>query len=388
MKVLYIIHSTLMEGSAISFLNMIDGLIKEKNIIPYVVYPNRMENGQLIEKLKGLGISCYSTRIAWSIYPNVKSLKDIFLFPLRTTKLLIKKYVSYTQLKSIIIKLSPDIIHTNTGVVHEGAIAAKKLKMPHCWHIREYQDKCMNWKIFPTKQQFILSLKYNNVIAISKDLIQHFQLQSSKNVHVIYNGVLHESEKIYIHEKEKYFLCASRISHEKRIEEMIQSFAEFCKINNDYKLLIAGFCFDDTYMIKLQRLISSLELVNKVEFLGYKNKHEIIRLMSKACALIVASRHEGFGRMTAEALICGCMVIGHNTGGTKEILEHTNGGWLYNNQNELTKYMFDAVTLVNTEQYNHKITRAQNIAVSSYSIEQNVDKIYNLYNKLIHHINR
>jgi len=383
MKVLYIIHSTIMGGATISFLNMIEELKKEKDIIPYVVYPTSSENHQLIDRLKELRINYYSTRVVMSIYPSIKNLKDILLFPLKIAKLFVGKLLSYIQLKSVIVKFSPDIIHTNTGVVHEGATVARKLKIPHCWHIREYQDKDFNWKIFPAKQQFISVLMRDNVITITKDLTKHFQLQNHKNARVIYNGVLYENEKIYIHEKEKYFLCASRISPEKKIEGTIQAFAEFCKTNSDYKLLIAGFCTGNEYMIELQRLVDNLGLTSRVKFLGYKNKCEIAQLMSNACALIVSSQYEAFGRMTAESLIYGCLVIGRNTGGTKEILETTDGGWLYNNQDELTKFMSDIVNLVNTEQYKQKIITAQNMAVSLYSIEQNANAIYSLYNKLI-----
>ena len=40
--------------------------------------------------------------------------------------------------------------------------------------------------------------------------------------------------------------------------------------------------------------------------------------MSKALALFVPSSFEGFGFITVEAMFCGCLVIGRNTGGTKE----------------------------------------------------------------------
>jgi len=372
-----------MDGSALSFLDLIEGL-KKNNINFYVVYPARSKNANLLlEKFKELEINSYSATVAMSVYPRIMNLKDFLLFPVRILKLIIKKFVSYVQIKSIAIKLSPDIIHTNTGVIHEGEKVARKLKIPHCWHIREYQDKDFNMKIFPFKQKFISALKRTNVISITKNLAEHFDLQTSKNVHNINDGVLFEKEKNYIHNKEKYFLCASRISPEKGIYETIQCFAEFCKINNEYKLLIAGYYSDKKYMNELNSLVTELELTEKVKFLGFKNKDEISQLMSKATALIVSSKCEGFGRMTAEVLFYGCLVIGRNSGGTKEVLENTNGGWLYNNQNELTQFMHEVIKISNTEQYKDKILTAQKIAVANYSIEQNGNKIYNLYKELI-----
>jgi len=382
-KVLYIMHSTMMAGATISFVNMVNGLV-DKGIEPIIAYPDDSKDLEVIEFFENKGIKCYSIPVAESVYPCFSfGLKHIILFIPKQLYLILQKKKSFIQLEKIVKETTPDIIHSNVGVIHEGHTVAQKYKIPHCWHLREYQDKDFDWRIFPTKQYFISALKHSNVITITKKLMEHFHLQNSKTACVIYNGVLHENEKEYIKDKEKYFLCASRISPEKGIDEVLRSFAEFCKINGDYKLLIAGFCQDNNYMIELQELVNKLGVSDKIDFLGYLDNSEIVNLMSKASALIVASKNEAFGRMTAETLFKGCLVIGRNTGGTKEILEHTNGGWLYDNQDELTKYMFEAVSIANTEQYTDKIINAQKIAIDSYSIEQNVNKVHDLYNEIL-----
>lgn len=79
--------------------------------------------------------------------------------------------------------------------------------------------------------------------------------------------------------------------------------------------------------------------------------------MTKAKTLIVASPAEGFGRMTAEACFDGCLVIGKNSCGTKEILEQT-GGFLYNTQQELIAKM-ENVASISDEEYKEKALQAQ-----------------------------
>jgi glycosyltransferase involved in cell wall biosynthesis len=276
--------------------------------------------------------------------------------------------------------IKPDIIHTNVGVVHEGYKIAKKYKIPHCWHLREYQDKDFNLIIYPTKNSFVTKLKQSCVITITHDIQKHFNLESYSNATTIYNGILPASCIACEPVKEKYFLCASRISPEKGHVEVINAFAKFCKHNSDYKLIIAGFG-ETFYIDELKNLAKEKNCIDKIEFTGYCEN--IYGLMKKATALIVASQYEGFGRMTAEASFCGCLAIGNNTGGTKEILEYTGGGILYSGEEELINSMSETINMLNSSAYSTKVLDAQKRAVERYSIEQNIEKIYHLYNFLI-----
>ena len=72
--------------------------------------------------------------------------------------------------------------------------------------------------------------------------------------------------------------------------------------------------------------------------------------MQKATAQIVASRFEGFGFITAEAMFNKCLVIGRNTAGTKEQFDngvHITGnesGYRFNDIFELVQDMKMAVS--------------------------------------------
>ena len=84
----------------------------------------------------------------------------------------------------------------------------------------------------------------------------------------------------------------------------------------------------------------------------------------------------------------GCLVIGRNSGGTKE--QFDNGlkktgkeiGLRFENIHELEKEMAD-VCERGVDYYADMIKRAQETVVSLYTVEHNVDQILDLYNKLI-----
>ena len=78
----------------------------------------------------------------------------------------------------------------------------------------------------------------------------------------------------------------------------------------------------------------------------------------------------------------GCLVIGHNTAGTKEILSQDQSiGLPYDTSEELLN---DLLTVSNNmESYFPMIKKAQVIAISKYSTEQNVDKTWGFYCKIL-----
>lgn len=119
---------------------------------------------------------------------------------------------------------------------------------------------------------------------------------------------------------------------------------------------------------------------DRVKFLGMRN--DMSDLMTKATVLVVPSVYEGFGRVTVEAMFNGCLVIGNNSGGTKEILEKENLGILYSGHDELVTAM-KTVVLKGIESYYPLIKKAQERAVTLYSQEQNVEDVYKFYQDIL-----
>lgn len=375
MRVLFIINSTKQEGSIISFCNLLEGLLS-KGVKCYVIVPrNPIDNDFLENKLRKLNVRFYWVKwLALSKKPECSSFSDLLLYPLKLVWLILKKIRCFIVILFHAARIKPDIIHTNIGPIHEGFYVAKTLKIPHVWHLREYQDLDFNWKIFPSKNYLIAKLKRSNVIAISKDIFRHFRLNNAHAI-MIYNGVLPYNE-VKNEKKENYFLIANRISKEKGIESAIRAFYEFHKCNKEYKLFIAG-TGDNEYMHYLKDMVSDYQLCKSIIFLGFRT--DIPQLMSKAIAVLVMSRCEGFGRMTAEALFSGTLVIGNNTGGTKEIIELTNGGYLFNEVSEIPDIMKKIVEINKEGTFDLMVKAAQYTARNAFSCENNIEETYGYY---------
>ncbi len=95
---------------------------------------------------------------------------------------------------------------------------------------------------------------------------------------------------------------------------------------------IAGTGPDIDYV---KELVSSLNLDGQVEFCGFVADGLLPSFYNEADLFILCSREnnnsvyvEGFGLVFLEAQSCGLPVIGTNTGGIPDAIEHLNGGWL------------------------------------------------------------
>lgn len=375
MKVLYLLHSIDHGGATISFMNMVEGLI-HNGIEPVIVHPNGT-NPIFFEFLKRNKIRSYCIKINMCAYTPFKGLKKITVTPRYRFKLYIEFYKEKRALSNIVDIEKPNIIHTNTGVVQSGYFVAKKKKIPHVWHLREYQDKDFGWSIFPSKKKLEKYLHDSYVISITKDIINHFNLQDSSKATYIYNGCLSNKCATFTWPKEKFFICANQIIPAKCMEDTIIAFSKFYSKNPDYKLIICGTGSND-YIKELKQLALEHGVSKSIDWLGFvENTPEI---MKKSIALIVSSRSEGFGRMSAEASIVGCLVTGRNTGGTKEILEKT-GGFLFDTIDELAQQLGNLSKLTFLD-YKAYATKAQNVALGLYTNEAHVKGVYDFYNSI------
>lgn len=374
-KVLYIVNHTVAYGANVALLNLLD-TICELGVEPMVIVGM---DGALCEQLKKRSIPSLIIKHNFNIYPRSNSYKSLIAFFPRILEMILINYNAKKKLLSVVKQFKPHLIHTNIGPTHIGYDVAQKLDIPHVWHIREYQDLDFNMKFFPSKKAFLKKLysQNNYNIAITQALFNYFKMQ--KNTQVISDGL--DTNLTFKDKKEKYFLFVGRLTEGKGVHNVIDAFIDISKDSRwaDYKLLLAGDGVK-AFTEKLYDRVKNADLLNRICFLGFRK--DVYSLMANATALIVASKCEGFGLITIEAILNGCLVIGNNSGGTKEILEKENIGILYSGHEDLVKAM-QTVLVNGINSYSQIIKNAQKIVTELYSKELNGKKVYNYYRDIL-----
>ncbi|WP_312765415.1 glycosyltransferase [Epilithonimonas sp.] len=372
MNVLFISHDAVAYGAPKSMVNIIDGLQQDINFVVLLPY-----KGNIISELEKRDIKYYTSRYFWDVY-SLDSLKDFIMLPIR----LMRHYFSFFKTIKLISKLHKihkfDVIHSNSGVIRIGFFAAKFLKIPHLWHIREFQTKDYNLNILYGRKYFIKLLKRSEkIICVSESIQKYFEL---KNASVIYNGVMPRSLDEINLEKENYFIFAASLLPKKGVYDVLSAFISFSKTNKDIELVICG-TGNDENTTKIKNIIKDAGLEKRIKLLGYRS--DVLELLKKAKACIVASHHEAFGRITAEAMLVGCPVIGKASEGTLEILQNDTYSLLYNTEEELTDCMTFMGSSRNTDAIKSKIIEAKKRADIAFTQEQLCENIQVLYKNLL-----
>ncbi len=372
MRVLYIAHSSEIEGSGIALLNILKG-VRNEGVEPFVILPRE---GPFLSYLDREGIRYCILKFLTSDYSTNTSLpKILYLFFAH----FIINITAFLRIFLICKRRNIDIIHTNTGIVHLGFWVSLLLNKPHVWHLREYQLKDFNMRPYCGFGIFkkLLSQKNNKCIAITQGVFEEFKLDPQKDS-VIYDGVASNAYTSIFQNKNDYFLFVGSLSENKGVLDLLNEYSSIAN-SVDTEMWLVG-----RDVIDVAKLIKERKLDDKVKYLGVRK--DVYELMSKARALIVPSKFEGFGFITAEAMLNHCLVIGRNTAGTKEQFDNgrewtgTEIGIRFNNATELKEILLN-VSKCSISNYSKTLESAY-VSAKHYSIERNIECINNLYRKI------
>lgn len=381
MKVLFILHSSgAAEGSSIAVLAILTQL-KAHGIDVHAVCPKQ---GELVKKLHEIDVNVSIIRYASALFPKVYTFKSFLSWPLRFLQLLWYNHIAEHKLEQLVKTYQPDIIHTNVGVLRVGYYVGRKLGIPHIWHIRETQIG-LNARHYPSLryQKHLLSKNCIN-IAITDEVKRYYQLSLS-NSKVVYDGVFSSSLSLPDHVvKKKYFLFVGRVLQSKGADWAVESFIKIAEENQAMELWLAG-SVNNQFAAKLISSVKETKYASRIKFLGQRN--DIYELMLYSQAVLVPSVLEGFGFITVEAMLNRTLVIGRNTGGTKE--QFDNGVKLSGKEialrcesiDEMAMHMAD-VCSNGQLYYADMIDRAEKVVREMYSIENNANQIIEIYKQV------
>jgi glycosyltransferase involved in cell wall biosynthesis len=146
-----------------------------------------------------------------------------------------------------------------------------------------------------------------------------------QNVEVIYPGIdtRNYTPNLAIRAQRPTFAYLGRLKKYKGVHYVIRSFAAMKE--RDATLEIAG---AGDYRPRLEALARSLDLGDRVRFLGRISEQEKLALLRRAWALVFASPKEGWGITNLEAAACATPVVASNSPGIRESVRDGETGYL------------------------------------------------------------
>lgn len=309
-------------GSEKSLLNLVDGLI-ERGVLIHMIIPSL---GPLEEEIKKRPVAYDIISFPWILKDGTKSIPEINEEIEKSAEKIAQNYRA----------INPDIVFTNTSVINVGAIAARKLKIPHVWHVREFGSKEHGMDfIWDDNQRLRYVYDNSDKIFFNSVALKDFYetvIPPDKS-EVLYNvakaeGVNHEINygNPFKNEKSLKLILVGEVRPGKNQKDAILAVGELAGKGKNVELLIVG-SWQEGYYNNLKKIIRENESENKIIFYG--RVANAGPLMEKANVALMCSVKEAFGKVTVEAMLAENPVIGAKSGGTVEIVKDGYNGFLY-----------------------------------------------------------
>ena len=301
----------------------------------------------------------------------------------------VDKYIEHTENLKAAIKIAKyaltnnyNIIHSNTTYTYVGYLASKLSGIPHVWHLREFLEEDQNKKIYCKEKGYKMIGNSQRVITISDALYQKYKsFVPEPNLKLIYNGISaasHYSPKKEIFKQDipVFLFLSGSDSPFKGREDLISACKKLDDAGISFELWFVGWCATE-----LQDAVHKAGLDAKTRFFGYqKNTADYYR---RADVFFMCSRFEAFGRTTVEAMLNGCLVIGADSAGTKELIDDGKTGLLYPYGNVDKLYETIRYVLANKEKMRSIADNGRKFMAANMTDVNNAQNVVSVYKEVI-----
>lgn len=372
MKILFVTYCRAMLGANRSLVQLMIDLREQFDVEPYVLMP-AVEDGSLHKELEGLNIPFFIHPMkAWVVSENARFRR------LRGIKACIenRKY-----LKEIIDKIEDkrfDLIYSNNSTIQIGADLAKRMKLPHIWHVREYGKKfyhiVFSYSSKAVKTKFDAAAA---VIAVSKGIESYIKesISPSAKTICIYDGIYSRKplKSVWNEDQKLNFCYVGALQDGKNQLELLKAVDALLREKiTDFHVTLVGEGGD--YETVLREYCNRNTLDRYVTFAGYCS--DVMKLLDEMDVGVICSQNEAYGRVTVEYMLSSMPVIGARGSGTSEIIQHEKNGYLYQGgeADQLAGYMKKMI--LNRDLVKEIGQNAYVYAEDNFKNEKTADQVY------------
>lgn len=375
-KILYISHSPYFNGAEICLLTLVRNINKGL-FEPIIVFPY---NGPLIEEMKTLGLRTYISPLErWVRYKYDKPVKNIDM------------YIRSQNIAKIIAQEAVDIVHTNTSVILEGAIAAKIKSIPHVWHIHEFlKGHSELHPCIPVPLIYeIMNYLSESIVSVSHYVKEQFKsIVNDEKITIIHNGV-EENEHLVnnlirdilkVGDDELIAVTIGLLTEAKGYNNFLEAAAIVHDKGHKIKFLWIGGGSKET-LRNFKSKIKKLGLKSTVFYLDFRN--DISRILKASDFLICPSTMETLSLAILEAMAAGLPVITTNCGGPSECVVDGETGFIVPVNNPVS--LSEKIVEISCDEQKRKTfgENGRKRFMSNFMANKFAEKFENLYTKLI-----
>lgn len=362
-------------GSSLSLYNLLCALPAECH--PIVVV---QQQGVVYDFFASRGIEVWEVPAQVNYCGDGYGLKYYTTWPIRYCR---DAHVRKRFVSQIVQRLGDqkiDIVHSNSATIDVGNMLARRLGARHVWHLREFVGPDAPFKPFLPFSHIKRELrKADATICITAAIARHYDVESWDKNRTMFDAVGKREDLCDYGQREKMFIFCGGENRVKRPDWAIRAFVRFHALHPDYRLHIVGYQ-DQQYHQELLKLIPE-SAREAVIFEGYS--HDVRSFLRRAQGLLMCTEFEAMGRVTVEAQLNACPVIGAASGGTLELVEDDKTGLLFDTIEQCTDCMN---RLVEEQGLPQRLAHeAQQFAAANFLEEAYGQRLFALYTQLTSH---
>jgi glycosyltransferase involved in cell wall biosynthesis len=273
-----------------------------------------------------------------------------------------------------------DIIHINTTYTYVGALAAKFSKKPVVWHLREFLEEDQKKEIWCKEKGLGLIRESDAIIAVSNAIYDKYEPLFGNKLVRIYNGIdvreFYAPDKTILSGNPPTFIFVGRMYASKGCYFLIDALEKYAiEKSDEFKVIFVG--HGDS---KFESRINESPISDNIVYVGHQR--DTSRYYQESDIAFTCSESEAFGRITVEAMLSGCLVIGTDSGGTGEIISDKETGLLYKGGD--LDSIVEAIDIALTDPFfSQKMAAAGRAhAVKHFNAEMNADGVSEVYSKI------
>jgi glycosyltransferase involved in cell wall biosynthesis len=293
------------------------------------------------------------------------------------------------------------LVHTNSMVSLEGALAARLAGVPHVWHIRElFMEKSP--KLHPVLGRalsgVLIQKLSQRIFCISQAVRAQFGPRAAHDdrLRLLYNALPPPNDEpaspspLEDTEKPPGFCIGyiGRLSEGKRFHDLLEAVHQLIQTGEPeggVTVLVAGHFVDAPFEARVQAQLQAYGLEAVVRFLGFQQ--DLRPVYAAMDVLVVPSLNEPFGRVVIEGMRAGVPCIAANSGGIPEIVTHQETGLLYPPTDTQALAETLRLALTHPELLVRLRENAGRMVRERFTIEEQLAQVMACYRELVEELN-
>lgn len=293
------------------------------------------------------------------------------------------KEMSIKEIKQVIHKVKPDIIHAHDmRASFFSALACGKIPLISHVHNNNFDSRTISLKSI---LYYYAAKKARHIFWVSQASFNGYAFHErlKQKSMILYNVI--DANKIYqkaAQDPEEYdydIVYVGRLTYPKNPQRLVKVIAGIAKKYPKLKAAIVG---TGDMEAEIKQLVKDMGAETFIDMLGYRiNPYKIIR---QSKLMIMTSLYEGLPMCALEAMALGVPIVSTPVDGLKEIVDNGENGYLSDNDDLLIEKCYDIIT-------NSELRESlSNATLKKASIFMNTQlyrkKIENAYTRVVKYI--